>query len=438
MRDINIPRSFGIPNPFAYQRLCECLKDNWPAVQNHFHLQTDDIGYKISRIHLRKMKGCSALFKMNYQDWRMDDDPVPGILIGKQYMVKADISTCFPSMYTHALGWALEGKKTAKGNKNKKDTWPNSLDHAAMNMRNGETHGFMIGPHASNLMAEIILTVIDHRLNLNEWHYIRNIDDYSCYVDSYEAAQSFLTDLQSELRQFDLMLNHKKTRICSLPVATTEHWVRRLQSVELVAAYGKVNYKAARGYLDLAISLMEDNGGSAAILNYAIKVLAKQPLTDNARKYCAKTLMHYAYIYPYLLPLMEEYVFQAYDVDTALIANFTKKFFHDAMNRKNYEALSYALYFAIKYEFIIPDLNCEAAIQSDSCIFKLLTWLYFKDDAEAARRMKKHAREDLKNSMDEYWLFVYEILPQNELSGEWKPMKRAGISFIRPDLLTMS
>lgn len=28
MRDINIPRPLGIPNPVAYQKLCECLRNN--------------------------------------------------------------------------------------------------------------------------------------------------------------------------------------------------------------------------------------------------------------------------------------------------------------------------------------------------------------------------------------------------------------------------
>ena len=28
-------------------------------------------------------------------------------------------------------------------------------------MRNGETHGLLIGPHTSNLLSEIILTVVE-------------------------------------------------------------------------------------------------------------------------------------------------------------------------------------------------------------------------------------------------------------------------------------
>ena len=30
MRNINIPRPLGIPTPMGHERLCKCLKDEWP------------------------------------------------------------------------------------------------------------------------------------------------------------------------------------------------------------------------------------------------------------------------------------------------------------------------------------------------------------------------------------------------------------------------
>ena len=128
MRDINIPRSLGIPNPMAYQRLCECLKENWHLIRDHLRVQTAANKHKISRIHIRKQKDTAMLFKMNYKNWKTDDSPVPDLLVGKRYMVCADISTCFPSMYTHSLCWALVGKEQAKKNRDEA-LWYNALDH---------------------------------------------------------------------------------------------------------------------------------------------------------------------------------------------------------------------------------------------------------------------------------------------------------------------
>lgn len=36
MRNVNIPRSLGIPNPMAYQQLCASVKKYWGDIQAHF------------------------------------------------------------------------------------------------------------------------------------------------------------------------------------------------------------------------------------------------------------------------------------------------------------------------------------------------------------------------------------------------------------------
>lgn len=433
MRDINIPRSLGIPNPMAYQRLCLCLKENWDKIIEHFRRQTISNSYKVSRIHIRKRAHTDSLFKMNYKNWRTDDSPVPDILIGKRYMVSADISTCFPSMYTHSLCWALVGKDYAKKNR-EESLWYNALDHRCMELKSGETHGFLIGPHASNVLSEIILTVVDQNLSA-KWDYIRNIDDYTCYVSTYEEAQCFLTELAAQLRYFDLPLNHKKTKIEELPVASTKHWVRQLNAFDFSSSFGEVNYKKVQAYLDVAVGLMEENDNSAAILNYAIKVLSKQNLTYNAKRYCLKTILHYAVIYPYIIPLLDEYVFAPFTATKDDVARFANIIFESALVIENYEAMVYAIFFSLKYGFDILEMDEKLAIQKDSCLFKCFAWMYYKKrgNESAIKALKKHAKSLSENDMDAYWLFIYEALSKEQLVGDWKPMKKAGVSFIKPE-----
>ena len=215
---------------------------------------------------------------MNYSNWKTDGTPEPDLLIGKKYIVKADISTCFPSIYTHSIPWVLVGKTFAKENSGKKHAkeWYNQIDHFAQNCKNGETHGLLIGPHASNLLSELILTVVDKNLYDKGWRYIRNIDDYTCYVKNYENGQDFLLELSKELRQFDLSLNFKKTEIKELPVASVEQWVRKINSTLIIQKNEKIDFIIIRAYLDLAIELMKNNKDNSAILNYAIKVLSNE------------------------------------------------------------------------------------------------------------------------------------------------------------------
>ncbi len=435
MRNINIPRNLGVPTPMKYQRLCLVLSDNWDKIKEHFHSQTDGQEYKISRIHLRKREGHPELFKMNYKDWRVDGNPETDLLITdarvNRYLVKADISTCFPSIYTHSLPWALVGKGVAKANCKDDEQYYNKIDAACSTMKNGETHGLLIGPHASNLLAEIILTVVDKRLYDRGCRYFRNIDDYNCYVDSYENAQNFLHDLETELKEFDLQLNHKKTEIIELPVANTQNWIHKLNQMNLVTPYGWTTYKAADAYIDIALQLVTKTGDSA-VLKYAIKVLSGKKLSDHAKKLIAKRLMHLAVLYPYLLQLMEEYVFKPCGVENEEIRIFAETIYTEALRINNHEAICYAIYYGLKYDFDLS-INLDDLIKKSDCITLAITWVYFnKKKAKAEiKKLKDEAKRLKVSDFDRYWLFVYEALPMSLLSDEWKPMKAAKVSFIK-------
>ena len=237
MRNVLTPRQLGIPTPLKYDKLCRVLRDNWFLLQKHFKDQTVMNTYRVSRIHLRKQKHNKKLFEMNYKDWKTDGNPETDLLIREKsvnrYLVEADISTCFPSIYTHSIPWAIAGKEEAKKHIKDDSYWYNNIDSACQEMKNGETHGLIIGPHASNLISEIILTVVDKKLTAT-YQYYRNIDDYDCFVESYDQAQLFLRDLEEALREFDLPLNHKKTRILELPVVVTESWIHKLANTSLL------------------------------------------------------------------------------------------------------------------------------------------------------------------------------------------------------------
>lgn len=438
IRNVNIPRPLGIPTPMSYQKLCWNLKENWSKLQNYFEKTTSNQNHKVSRIHLRKMYDKKHLFEMNYSNWRIDPNPDEDLLIDKYYMVTADISKCFPSIYTHSIPWALVGKSQAKQQRNKK-LWFNKIDHYLQNTKHGETHGLIIGPHASNIISEIVLCKIDNNLVEKGWSYVRNIDDYTCYVTSEEKAREFLIDLQMELREFDLLINHKKTEIKELPLAAVEHWVRKINTIDVVTNYGKVDYKNCRAYLDFAIEMAKKEGDNSSILKYAIKVLSKQKLTDNAKKYMEKTVFHLCLIYPYLVSLLDEYVFSVCETNESDIKSISNKLYEMGMSCRIFEASSYALYFSIKYKFTLDKVDALNIQKSKDCILMLLGYKYFVfyDNKEAMTDLENHAvllagdEEDLNQN----WLFVYEILSQNslKLTDDWKLLKDAGISFVRDD-----
>ncbi len=444
MRNVNIPRVFGIPTPMKYQRLCLTLRDNWERLRQHFHYHTDNQDYRVSRIHLRKMFGKKELFEMNYKNWRIDGNPETELLfIEKQgaskYIVKADISTCFPSIYSHSLPWALVGKTDAKNNRNNPKLWYNQIDTACSSMKNGETHGLLIGPYSSNLLSEIILTAVDKKLYDKGYRYYRNIDDYECFVNSYESAQRFLHDLEDALREYDLPLNHKKTAINSLPIALADKWIHKLNS-RLSATDNKVvvNYKAVNAYLDLAVALAVEKKDSA-VLKYAIKSLSDKLLTDNAKKLAVQRIMHMSDVYPYLVRLMEDYVFVPFGVEQKQIKAYSDALYTDSIASHNYEGICFAIYFSLKHGFSLTTLDIPWVIQSGDCVLLMMTWVYYLKNNQNNRRatqlkpLVEKAKEMKEADMGRYWLFCYETLTIGDLEGEWKQLKREGISFLKEE-----
>lgn len=442
MRNVNIPRPLAIPQPIAYLRQCEIIRDNWTQIKEYFKQKTKARSYKVSRIHIRKMHNSQALFQMNYDNWRVDGNPELILSMGKRYLVKADISTCFQSIYTHALVWALVGKEYAKQSKDSaegKKAWYNQIDKKTSNTTNSETHGLLIGPHVSNLLSEIVLTAVDNELN--KYCYVRAIDDYTCYTETYEEAQCFLNELGAALRKYDLSLNHKKTTIAELPIAATEQWTRKLNILKLDTPYGKTDFILVRAYLDCAIELMHSNGNNAAILNYAIKTLLGKELTDNAKEYVARTVLSYALIYPYLVTILDDYVFSVCckNCDSySCIKQFSSQLFKEGIVKHNYEQSAYALFFAIKYNFELLPIDASVIIKTEDCILLLLTYLYAKKYSITVvlDSLNQYALsiKDNVETFDEYWLFLYEILDVEELDKDWKRLKKAGISFIKKEL----
>lgn len=449
MRNISIPRLMGIPNPFKYQRVCYELRNDWEKLRAHFHAQTDGQIYRVSRIHVRKEYNEKRIFEMNYKNWRVDGNPELNLLIldkgTSRFIVKADVSTCFPSIYTHSIPWALVGKEKAKKTVHD-DTWYNRIDQACSDMRNGETHGLLIGPHASNLLSEIILTVIDKKLYDKGYRYARNIDDYDCYVDSYDEAQRFLRDLEEALREFDLPLNHKKTKIVELPIGLEKNWKHQLSDLPKVGESGVVEYPQVNTFIDTALMLAAETG-DFAIINYAIKKLKGLKLSANGKRLAAKRFMHMATLYPYLLHLMEEYVLKPYEVDVSDIKVLSDTIYRDAVKLNDYESMCYSIYFAVRFGFALDAFENnfivaqDYVIKSRDCLLLIMTWIYFMKqnhgnrDATPVKPLNKVAMELKNTDMDRYWLFCYEALTWGSLPGQWRLMKKAGVSFIRREVL---
>ncbi|MCD9853359.1 RNA-directed DNA polymerase [Epilithonimonas sp. JDS] len=327
MRNINIPRPLAIPDPFSYANQIKILSENWLRIISHYKRKTKSQPFKISRIHIRRLKAKHSLFEMNYKNFILDGNPEDNIYVKSKYVANADVATCFPSIYSHSISWALVGKTKAKQESGKKfeDKWFNKLDFYTRNLKYGETNGVLIGPHSSNLISEIILCCVDYELLSKKYKFYRNVDDFTCFTNSYEEAEKFFIDLSEILKGFELSLNSKKSKISQLPQADVSNWVTKLNHFNFTDQYTTkhgqqgVRLRELKGFIDFAIETMLENGNDAAILNYAIKIISNKHLGILAYDYFIKKVHHLTLLYPYLVLILKEYVFEKHLVEKEII-----------------------------------------------------------------------------------------------------------------------
>lgn len=448
VRNTNVPRALSIPTPFAYLKLCKCLSEHWIKIQKHLNKKTKNQTYKHSQIHIQKLKDSDVLFRMSLNYANRDPElemKLNTLPILKRFCVRADISSCFPSVYSHSLVWALIGKTRAKkelANKKKYiNNYYNQIDKCSMNIKNGETNGLLIGPHSSNLLSEIILCCIDQKLVSKHYAFSRYIDDYCCYTETEEKAEKFILDLALELKKFELALNTKKTKIFKLPLPQEDDWISALNAFFIgseKAKNGKTIFKFKRlvPFLDLAIKLSTETG-NCAVFTYAIKIISNYYLGKKSLNYYISFLHHLVCLYPYLVHWMEEYVFQPFNVSTTEISSIAHDLYDVGVKKHIYEACSFALYWSIRYDFEFDRNYAKNAVNSEDCIFMVMAYLIAKRYNvklnNKVLRDKAIKLSENPNDFERHWLFVYECLSKDQLHGDYAYLKDNHISFIKKE-----
>ena len=144
------------------------------------------------------------------------------------YMAQVDISSCFESIYTHSISWAIYGKEMAKACRAKGSDdmcFPDMFDILIRNSNYAETNGIPIGPEISRIFAEIILQRIDfdleRKLATDNYSVIpsdketgyqicRYVDDYFIFYNNPDDYKRIKRYLSESLAAYNLKLNEAK------------------------------------------------------------------------------------------------------------------------------------------------------------------------------------------------------------------------------------
>lgn len=223
------PRTVSILGPVHFFRLASLIASEWDELDSAVNRSTISLSRPVV-----DASGLRALV------------PIPGVgriaaraehRATSRYLIEVDVSQFYPSIYTHALDWAVRGKPTAKADPHAKTGLGPLLDLHTREGQDGQTVGIPIGPDTSLVLGELVLAQVDAELlgsRRARWlHGFRYYDDYELYVASREEADKALAALQRILADWQLAANPYKIHIKELPEPVEDEWLSVLKRFQV-------------------------------------------------------------------------------------------------------------------------------------------------------------------------------------------------------------
>ncbi len=338
---------------------------------------------------------------------------------GGSYLLKLDISQFYPSLYTHAIGWAIDPALRHKANWQSKSLLGKKIDQCMMKLQRKISQGIPIGNDISYLLAEIVLSQVDRALKVPSDRAYRWFDDYEVSCDTREEAEDIQARLRAELGRFRLRANPLKSGITELPRPAQEEW----QQVLLGASRSSLRRAEAMvAFFDTAFRQRETNPESPVLL-YALGLLFSIACPDSqvasvVQSGVTQAILAEPGVAQKAYSLLTYWYLNGLKLDRRLLARTIDQVVlrHKAMGVTS--DVSWALAFCVEQKL---SLGREAARVlsecDDDCI--LIQALHCHAGGLLPKGFAKDKIADVLRQIDldgEHWLLGYEALRQGFMS----------------------
>ena len=408
-----VTRLLSIPHPHPYAKLCKKINDNW----QHLSFITENPNSKIfpephddGRIII--MTGYGGPINKAHSELNR--------AFGKRFRVSTDIVNCFPSVYSHAIPWALVGLDVAKQNRAHVE-WFNQIDKAVRDCKRGETQGVAIGPATSNIITECIFSRIDESLR-EEFNFVRFIDDYICYCETEDQARNFVRRLEQEAAKFKFHLNARKTELVRLPQPTVAPWL--IELADRQPAEDASSMEVFR-YLDFAVQLSEKYPDSS-VLKYAATAI------DNAGHFLFETvnpvnyLLSIAFHRVEVLPLLSKQLENAYMRagehyhDVTGVNEKLIQILRENVKYQRSDGMAWALYHLGRFNVALEAQLAETVIATaDPLAICSLYWGYEQFRPQVIAYCQNLDSRDLYE-LDKHWLLLYQVFLNGGIANPYQ------------------
>lgn len=400
----NAPRELSLVHPKAYSSLITHIVKNWDKIK---FIQNNS-----NSIIKPEQHQDGRILVMNYEDPIEKSRRILMNGFGKRFLVKADISNCFNSIYSHAISWGLVSISVAKAAKMKHNEWFNEFDRYQRYCKRNETQGVPIGPGTSNIALESILHRVDSVLRDKGFDFSRYVDDYECYCKDDSQAQLFINVLRDELYQYKFSLNSHKTKIIPLPSPIGEEWIMELMASlprrlsNAIQGEPELSTHESMNFINRAIKINNDYP-DGSVLKYALSTI--MPFISNGAAYdlYVQTLTlawHYPVLIPYLEPLISKSGLGFPFVESGLNALIIEN-----CRLKRSDGISWPLYI-IKKLGGYPSVDAiKSIVDTRDCVSMTLLYDLKKDATHIMPFVNDVMLSDDNYLKDSQWFLLYQL-----------------------------
>lgn len=429
-------RVVGIPNPTTHFKLCQEVEAHWHEIE----VQLDKSSISTSKPQIGSVKGRAVFSK--------PPDLAP--LRAKcrstaRFVLKADISRFYYSIYTHSIPWAFHGKQYAKANKFTKDLG-NQLDKYVRNTQDMQTMGIPVGPDTSLIIAEALLGTVDEILadRLPGLRALRYWDDYEFCFNSRVEAEKAMSVIQEVLSEYELALNPEKTEIFELPISIDTPWVAPLRQFRFRRKAASQSRDLV-SYFDLATSLhsMYPRRG---VFGYAIGRLRGIKLHRSSWGIFQDLLLQCLRAEPGVSPTVYELIRFYYELGweinneqfTEVLNNHIRE--HAPLGQAS--EVAWAIWMLIAYELDLDSSSSQVVGQMQDSVVALLA-LDARDKGLVPSGLPTSTWQDYMTTEElfgDQWLLSYEASIKGWMRSvgtkdhvradpQFAALKKAGVSF---------
>ena len=370
-----------------------------------------------------------------------------------RYLIQSDITNFYPSIYTHSVPWAIETKPISKARFIAKGAhlYADKLDEYLRNCQEGQTLGVPIGPDTSLVIAELLLSEIDRRLQSDAPPVagLRYYDDYELSYRTHAEAEQGLATLQSILADFQLDLSRTKTRIVETIQPLDRLWVNKIRSFTIPQKNARRQRVAILSYFDAMNELSAEHPDDN-VIEYAVgrvwRQVANRELADYNSILIQNLMLQVllarssASVECYHVFLLLEQQGLKLDLDS-LTAN-TNAIIEDHARLGHGSEVAWAVWASMRFNLTISIEAAKALASSSDDIVALLA-LDADTKGLVAGGLDRTKWEPLmadSELLGEHWLLAYEAKVKNWLpsvagvdhviANQWfRHLKNANVSF---------